>query len=668
MTSWIRHLALFILVVVGPIATGLWWDASTEVDRGRSSGARNARRAAAALSSEATLRVRAHVDNALAVAHELEDQNLPEVISRGRRGAEEARARAEVRLSEIRPRGGFAWLVDESGVAIVGAEPEGDPEQTRAVSGHPLFQQSQRGFAGDLFWRGGEPLLWAAAAPMVSDGGARGAVLVGWPVDEAFVLDLAKALDVELTLVRSEAPVFSSLDENIASDLVGPALSSKKPTTAGKLPEPLPSPLPGLPLMVGPRAEGLAFTSMAVDLPGSDLDWVVSVPTSRSFEALARRQVNLLAGGGALALIVLFFAVLNHRTYVVSLGRVADHLSDIQLGRGEVELSERHVSPPFRRVVRLVNMTVQRIPSRGLPALSASGAALSAPSRPAAPAPTSPSPSLGLDRVLTDGLEEVERPAPRLEAEDSPVADAIASLSQSKSSKSAEAAGAAPDEIAMAIAALDGLAPVSEGFVEETQRRSASQIRGTPSPELIPIDDEASEISQFPARSEPGGAAGAPHDRGGVRGGGSLALGQAGIPIEGTRPRGSEETAVAPVAAELLAQSAREDARSVAEASTKQDMTVVADVDPKLLSQTLATTVDSDDPDWTHFRSVYDDFVAMRERCGEQTQDLAFDRFLNKLRKNKAKLVEKYNCKTVRFQVYEKEGKAALKATPVRAR
>jgi hypothetical protein len=29
-------------------------------------------------------------------------------------------------------------------------------------------------------------------------------------------------------------------------------------------------------------------------------------------------------------------------------------------------------------------------------------------------------------------------------------------------------------------------------------------------------------------------------------------------------------------------------------------------------------------------------------------------------------LIAKYQCRTVRFQVYEKDGKAALKATPVR--
>ena len=36
------------------------------------------------------------------------------------------------------------------------------------------------------------------------------------------------------------------------------------------------------------------------------------------------------------------------------------------------------------------------------------------------------------------------------------------------------------------------------------------------------------------------------------------------------------------------------------------------------------------------------------------------------LRKNKEQLVAKYNCRTVKFQVYVKDGKAALKATPVK--
>jgi len=67
-----------------------------------------------------------------------------------------------------------------------------------------------------------------------------------------------------------------------------------------------------------------------------------------------------------------------------------------------------------------------------------------------------------------------------------------------------------------------------------------------------------------------------------------------------------------------------------------------------------------------HFMDVFKDFVATRDRCGEPADGLTFEKFSAKLRKNKEQLVQKYNCRTVRFQVYVKDGKAALKATPVK--
>jgi hypothetical protein len=67
-----------------------------------------------------------------------------------------------------------------------------------------------------------------------------------------------------------------------------------------------------------------------------------------------------------------------------------------------------------------------------------------------------------------------------------------------------------------------------------------------------------------------------------------------------------------------------------------------------------------------HFQDVFREFVSTREQCGEPNDGLTYEKFVSKLRKNKEQLVQKYACKTVRFQVYVKEGKAALKATPVK--
>ncbi|MFZ5441747.1 MAG: MXAN_5187 C-terminal domain-containing protein [Myxococcota bacterium] len=67
-----------------------------------------------------------------------------------------------------------------------------------------------------------------------------------------------------------------------------------------------------------------------------------------------------------------------------------------------------------------------------------------------------------------------------------------------------------------------------------------------------------------------------------------------------------------------------------------------------------------------HFQDVFRDFVATREKCREPSDGLTYDKFKAKLLKNKEQLVAKYQCRTVRFQVYVKDGKAALKATPVK--
>jgi hypothetical protein len=67
------------------------------------------------------------------------------------------------------------------------------------------------------------------------------------------------------------------------------------------------------------------------------------------------------------------------------------------------------------------------------------------------------------------------------------------------------------------------------------------------------------------------------------------------------------------------------------------------------------------------FRQVYRDFLETKQACGESVEGITFDKFSGKLRSNRQQLISRYSCKTVKFQVYVKDGKAALKATPVTA-
>ncbi len=67
-----------------------------------------------------------------------------------------------------------------------------------------------------------------------------------------------------------------------------------------------------------------------------------------------------------------------------------------------------------------------------------------------------------------------------------------------------------------------------------------------------------------------------------------------------------------------------------------------------------------------YFRSVFDEFVELKTRCGEPTAGLTYGKFVEKLRRNKDELMGKPGTVGVRFSVYVKDGKAALKATPVK--
>jgi hypothetical protein len=72
------------------------------------------------------------------------------------------------------------------------------------------------------------------------------------------------------------------------------------------------------------------------------------------------------------------------------------------------------------------------------------------------------------------------------------------------------------------------------------------------------------------------------------------------------------------------------------------------------------------DEEAAHFQRVFEEYIALRAKCGESTASVAADKFFAKLQSNRDQLIAKYGCRTARFSVYVKDGKAAIKATPVR--
>ncbi len=71
----------------------------------------------------------------------------------------------------------------------------------------------------------------------------------------------------------------------------------------------------------------------------------------------------------------------------------------------------------------------------------------------------------------------------------------------------------------------------------------------------------------------------------------------------------------------------------------------------------------SDGGEW---KAVYEEFIRTKKQCGEPTDGLTFNKFSQTLKKNRDALIQRHGCNRVKFSVYVKEGRASLKATPLK--
>lgn len=62
---------------------------------------------------------------------------------------------------------------------------------------------------------------------------------------------------------------------------------------------------------------------------------------------------------------------------------------------------------------------------------------------------------------------------------------------------------------------------------------------------------------------------------------------------------------------------------------------------------------------------LYDEFVTTRRQCGESVDSVSFAGFKRKISKTETAVRDRFDCDEVRFEIYVKGGRAAIKATPV---
>jgi hypothetical protein len=64
-------------------------------------------------------------------------------------------------------------------------------------------------------------------------------------------------------------------------------------------------------------------------------------------------------------------------------------------------------------------------------------------------------------------------------------------------------------------------------------------------------------------------------------------------------------------------------------------------------------------------RALFEEYIALRQRLGEDVEGLSQERFEKKLDSSRAKIMEETGAKDVRFTVREKDGSASLRALPI---
>ncbi len=246
-----------------------------------------------------------------------------------------------------------------------------------------------------------------------------------------------------------------------------------------------------------------------------------------------------------------------------------------------------------------------------------------------------------------------------------PMAGSLGSISQALN-RAAEEAGAAKDALANPRPDPFGLPPprtpstvglppsmaASEQVAQPT--REEGRFASEPPPEAPPAPEAFEPAEEAPAEEPPSSPEPATSP--------AAAEEARPVPEPGTAPyffppTSPERTpAPAPVAEERTATAMLETGRPVAEEASRP---VPAE------AQAAGEVSPATEADEQHWQAVYDDFVRVRTECNERGR-ISFDRFRQKLASHRQQLVAKKGCRTVRFQVHVKDGKAAIKASPVR--
>lgn len=630
-------------------------------------------------------------------------------------------------LAPLQPesRPGLIILVDDQGkqVARVGPGAEKIVPGQHGIAGYPLVEAALRGLLRDDSWSVEGHLFTMAAAPLIGRAQQRyvGAVLLGQEVDDAFVRRLRQRLVSSTVpfLAATELAVFLR-GRMIASTFSSPELSRLPLQFSQRRDQMLRDERsPAINIGEGATAHVVVMAPLRGEAAAHDAFYaIVGPPAARAdlVPALAELQrsdfelAELLQAGGVFVALLVLGLLLLQLEGDSPLNRL---LVDVRrLTRTDIlRLPDRDHNGRHGEIARLINEYFDRQTKR--PAAGAGASAKRAPAGAAAlegahgGAPNDRSGDLAFDPATGGGLSPLMAASSGLppireldidRALDEGLEDPTSPQSQDNG-LSALPALDGPGVMALdgpgfmlpeETAAESGTASVlSEQFMPLSHAGALPMLQPLdlpPLPDMEPLDDKFPAPSLSPPSPQFADPAPAP-----VTG---------SAPPPGHRPHwGQREPtgAMDPISIGPIIDPADKAhhaappraAASPALATEEEGDTVMSSV-PEQLARSLAreqpaateaghggsggiappSAADAapraSEPELErYFQQVFKEFMAVKRSCGENVDNVTFERFARKLRGNRDSLIQRYGCHDVRFTVYVKDGKAALKATPI---
>lgn len=568
----------------------------------------------------------------------------------------------------------YALLVRSDGTvhARLGAD---SVELGEQLEGLPLVAEALRGFGRDGLLTIGGKAVHAVAYPVYDGGSAVGAVVLGWPYEAAFFQKLSEETHAKVALLLPKERLGPALDDVADEDLRQLAAEGVLGAASTGLPGGAPWLVPGkerwlaakTPLYAGDRSSSV----------------VVAVDRTPAFAAIGLAQLAVLALTTILGLMFAIIIGSTLRSISRPMQAIMDHLSAFQQGSTVGILPESALSGPFVRLGKQINMILQM-----MPAAARAGGAAPLSSIGSGPVAAGPGFNGALGGALGGGLGGALGAG--ASAPPAPSSD-LAAPTDGNGLRLDALLGDAPPPPPSSPASMPGAGSSSPGFAKPPGTgagvsSSLSNLFDDAAPDPLaafrvpggspPPPAPSPAPPSSPAVPLPGGAQAVP-----LPGGAQLPA--------NSPPMTSEATVMFQVPQELIERSSSNTTIPPPGKRPPSSMgagmpavpppqpaprpgpmmddnrTVVAQVPHDLLAA-AAPKSDITAADEAHYREVYDKFVSTRQECGEDISDLTYDRFVQKLLKNRQQILEKHKAKSVRFQVYVKDGKAALRALPVR--